>query len=565
MKVFQRKKSIDNEDNIDSGIDEEEVTEDSIDFKKYMLDREKDGRIKIKYIPIHSLRHPDYNPREIDDHDFKELRKSIKEFGAVDPAIINTYKGREGIIVGGNQRIDASEAEGFSHYPCVFVHLPLTKEKELNLRLNRNTGQFALKKLFDEFPDEQLLQAGFDSKELTDYKKYLKDTLKEDDLPASIKADMENEGAEEEKVKEVDASEIQSQLYCAIEKSVDVGRGWCTHNCVYCFTKITPAGLMMKPGKYSLSSNNSLENVVKRSKKLNTPLTTGVCNDPSMTYYAEKFLTLVKLCEKHKVLLIVQTKNPGAVLDLLLEAHADMSNIIMKTSFSFHDDDKSAIIEPGAPQYNDRLDGLIDCVNEGTGVILRFSPFFIDYYEGMEDTVKRLYKVKCERLVVETFRASATGIGHLKGVGKVLDKDNYSVEEYIHRIGRKDKEMFGSLHWYDIEPTILREAYNYIKELANDYNMRFGICNGAFGIEHIHLNEGDYCCQCSVFDERNISIDEDSFTHLAATGNIHKLHLPEIFDNEKYNDRNEYDKMIQRISWVNDREYGVRFDELDKR
>ena len=43
----------------------------------------------LKEINISDITPSDYNPRKISDKDFNKLKKSLKEFGLVDPIIIN--------------------------------------------------------------------------------------------------------------------------------------------------------------------------------------------------------------------------------------------------------------------------------------------------------------------------------------------------------------------------------------------------------------------------------------------------------------------------------------------
>lgn len=80
-----------------------------------------------------------YNPRRISDHDLAALRKSMTTFGVVEPVVVNQRTGR---VVGGHQRIKAAEAEGMDSLPVVYVDLADEQEKQLNLALNRITGEF---------------------------------------------------------------------------------------------------------------------------------------------------------------------------------------------------------------------------------------------------------------------------------------------------------------------------------------------------------------------------------------------------------------------------------------
>ena len=108
----------------------------------------------------------DYNPRKISDKDFKQLKKSLETFQCVEPIVVNQFEGRENVIVGGHQRLKAMESLGWSEVPTVEVYLDLDEEKELNVRLNKNTGEFDFELLTDLFDTDKLEEIGFELGEL---------------------------------------------------------------------------------------------------------------------------------------------------------------------------------------------------------------------------------------------------------------------------------------------------------------------------------------------------------------------------------------------------------------
>ncbi len=79
------------------------------------------------------------NPRQIGEHDLAALRRSLREFGVVEPVVVNKRTSR---IVGGHQRVKAAEAEGIKTLPVVYVDLDAGNEKLLNLALNRISGDW---------------------------------------------------------------------------------------------------------------------------------------------------------------------------------------------------------------------------------------------------------------------------------------------------------------------------------------------------------------------------------------------------------------------------------------
>lgn len=130
----------------------------------YKLDTYKKMKIIIR--KISELHEADYNPRKLDKKQEDDLKKSLEEFGIVDPIIVNTNPRRKNIIVGGHQRLKVWASLGNKTIPTVEVDLTLEKEKELNVRLNKNTGEFDFDMLQSNFDFDDLFQWGFEPEEL---------------------------------------------------------------------------------------------------------------------------------------------------------------------------------------------------------------------------------------------------------------------------------------------------------------------------------------------------------------------------------------------------------------
>lgn len=122
--------------------------------------------IDIEYVDINLLNPSAYNPRHHDKESAEQLKESIRRFGLVDPLIVNSNKNRSNIVIGGHFRLEVAKEMGIIQVPVVFVDIPdIEKEKELNLRLNKNTGEFDFK-LLAEFDQKFLDSVGFTSEEL---------------------------------------------------------------------------------------------------------------------------------------------------------------------------------------------------------------------------------------------------------------------------------------------------------------------------------------------------------------------------------------------------------------
>ncbi len=144
------------------------------------------GQFRIEYISIDSLIPSEYNPRTWDDQAKEQLKESIRRFGLVDPFIVNCAPERKNILIGGHFRMAAAKELGIKTAPVVYVNISdIDKEKELNLRLNRNTGEFDWSLLAD-FGEVMLADIGFTSEEL-DKVFEIEDTPEEFDLAKELK------------------------------------------------------------------------------------------------------------------------------------------------------------------------------------------------------------------------------------------------------------------------------------------------------------------------------------------------------------------------------------------
>jgi DNA modification methylase len=122
--------------------------------------------MKIIEKKIKDLIFAEYNPRKLTKEEHKHLKDSLSRFGIVDPIIVNTNAERENILVGGHQRVRIWEELGNETIPAVEIDLTYEREKELNVRLNKNVGSWDMDMMANHFSVEELTDWGFQPEEL---------------------------------------------------------------------------------------------------------------------------------------------------------------------------------------------------------------------------------------------------------------------------------------------------------------------------------------------------------------------------------------------------------------
>jgi DNA modification methylase len=128
--------------------------------------------LKTEKRKLTELRAAEYNPRKTltpEDSEYQKIKRSIEEFGYVDPIIIN----EDGTIIGGHQRTTVLKDLGYEEVDVVVVDLDKQKEKALNIALNKITGEWDELKLKDllldlDLGDYDITFTGFEQKDLTE-------------------------------------------------------------------------------------------------------------------------------------------------------------------------------------------------------------------------------------------------------------------------------------------------------------------------------------------------------------------------------------------------------------
>lgn len=94
-----------------------------------------------------------YNPRKDltpEDKEYQKIKRSIEEFGYVEPIIYNVTTGT---VVGGHQRLKVLKELGYTDIAVVEIEETPEREKALNLALNKIEGEWDMAALKDLLED----------------------------------------------------------------------------------------------------------------------------------------------------------------------------------------------------------------------------------------------------------------------------------------------------------------------------------------------------------------------------------------------------------------------------
>lgn len=159
------------------------------------LTSEEIAGFRLEWIEIDKLNPSVYNPRKDlrpGDPEYEMLKKSINEFGLVDPLVVNF----DMTVIGGHQRLKILKEAGLKTAPCSIVNLNKIEEKILNLALNKQSGAWEYPKLKDiiveiDTGEFDLEITGWSQEELNEVFEIIPDTNKI--IDEEVMAETENE------------------------------------------------------------------------------------------------------------------------------------------------------------------------------------------------------------------------------------------------------------------------------------------------------------------------------------------------------------------------------------
>jgi DNA modification methylase len=119
---------------------------------------------QLKTLKIKDLKEHPKNPRILTKAQHEKLKESLTRFGVAEKPICTI----DGMIVGGHQRLKVLKELGYKEIECWVPNVQLDESQidELNIRLNKNTGDWDWECLANEWNVDELLDWGFTPDEL---------------------------------------------------------------------------------------------------------------------------------------------------------------------------------------------------------------------------------------------------------------------------------------------------------------------------------------------------------------------------------------------------------------
>lgn len=119
---------------------------------------------KLQLFRVRDLKDYHKNPRRLSRMQSEQLMESIRKFGLIDKPVVT----QEGVIIGGHARKKILEKLEIKEVECYVPSQELSEKEieELNIRLNKNGGEFDFDILANHFDAVELVNWGFIPEEL---------------------------------------------------------------------------------------------------------------------------------------------------------------------------------------------------------------------------------------------------------------------------------------------------------------------------------------------------------------------------------------------------------------
>ncbi|RLI81965.1 hypothetical protein DRP04_05005 [Archaeoglobales archaeon] len=268
----------------------------------------------------------------------------------------------------------------------------------------------------------------------------------------------------------------------------------CIHNCVYCYAKnllenrgywnpvrIANASYIEKLLERLLQNSDDSDSISSAVRR-RVPFRLGGLTDCFQDSEKQNRVTenVLEILNRYEYPYLIVTKSPlvADYVDLLDERLA-----VIQITITTLKENLSKAIEPNAPKPLDRLRALQILSDSGYFTTARFSPIIPNVNLAEADKLFEAYSnAGAKHVLVEFFRGTLKMIKRVELATNKKIKQRFMKNGYYYRFNFNEKLV----------------TYKYLKELANEFGMKFSICSDGDPIP-FELNDTKNCCGTDGF------------------------------------------------------------------
>lgn len=517
------------------------------------------AKLGIEYVPTDKLIPYARNAKTHSPEQVAAIAGSIREFGFNNPVLIDPENG----IIAGHGRVLAAQKLELAEIPCIRLGHLTEAQKRAYILADNKLAEYGAgwdnRMLALEL--DQLLADGFKPLDLGfdagDMGKLSKDFL---DLENPLGWNEDMIPVQAEKRTQYSSTNMETNPYCALREAVatDLVSGPCPHACTYCFVRTSKAGLGQKGFKET--SKQAIEKAVLDAAAHSKCVSFGMCMDAAIPQTMDLLKYALGVAKGVDVFVELHTKNPGNAIAAFVDTKFPVERGSIKPSFSFLDDKRSKIAEPGAPVASVRMADMKRAFEMGLNVVFRHDPIILGY---IPDNLGEIVAATGAKLFnIEPLRLAATTIAHNMNLGKAMDLHDFDLnkwcEEYFVRDANGKFALFGAFHYYQYRKDRLHAELEKAFKSVTDAGVHFGVCSGFYGValEPFNAKGIPYSCWMPQHDKMGLAVDHNSLCARLCQGRMNELREP-------FKGMSEEQVLLEldRIQAVNVPEYTIEPDE----
>lgn len=216
----------------------------------------------------------------------------------------------------------------------------------------------------------------------------------------------------------------KSGLY-DIDYSLNPYRG-CAHACLYCYAPDVTR--YRDPGNWgqTVEARVNISRVLRKEIDRIRDSTIGLATVTDPYQPAEEQLRLTRSCleviAKADVRLMLMTKSGLAMRDL--DLLSDIDSLEFCVTLTTMDEKIGSLLEPGAPEPNERIEMIRSASEAGLNVTAMVSPFLVssgDYLGELADLMEIIGSTGCRTISIDRLRLRPTGRARIQRLLRNID------------------------------------------------------------------------------------------------------------------------------------------------